>query len=173
MDRAIRRSGLLAIVLALCCAATVRAPHLHLTTPWIALAPSRPHDDQTPIEEWALSNGLPGEHAAGSTQYVQLSTLRLEEGGLGGFIGQRIAWMTGAREIRKLSYAKIDECLRAAWLFTFDEDYQGAPRSYELVFFAEGETLYQVDYSRPLDQALNADAHAAIVDLCNYRAAKP
>lgn len=173
MNRAMRCVGFLALVLALCCAAAPRSPHLMLAPPWQSLTPPPAQGDVTPIEEWGLSNGLPGPQPTDVTQYVQLSTMPGGEGGLGGFVADRITWRNGAHDITKLTYAKIDECLRPAWLFTLDEPDQGVRRSYEEVVFAVGQVIYEARYSRPAVQGENAAAHAAILDLCNYRTPKP
>lgn len=160
-------------MLALCCAGAPLSPHLKLAAPWQSLTPPPGQGDVTPVEEWALSNGLPGAQTPGVTQYVQLATSPGGEGGLGGFVADRISWMNSSHDVTKLTYMKIDECPRPAWLFTLDGSYEGTQRTYEEAMFAVGQTLYEARYSRPTGQDENAAAHAAILDLCNFRSVKP
>lgn len=160
----------LPLLLALCCGAAAGPPALALHSPWVIVDTPLGEDGERPVAEWVLPDGMPDPQPR-DLQYLEVWTKDLDPGGLGGYVAQRVATFD-PKYVKNLHYAPIETCLRPAWLFTFDDSFTGDTRTFEVVYFAVGETLYSAEYLRPVAQAEDAIAHAAIVDFCNTHGAK-
>lgn len=174
----VARSGLLALAFALCAAATPAppAPHLDLPPPWQATIDLPASPDFTYVAQWVLPNGLP-DPPANALQYVSILKKPLDEGGLGGYVADAVASLTGSHQTSDAQYSQIESCVRPAWIVTFDATVDGSARAFEQVYMTYRSTLYEAEYNRPAGQAVESAAHAALLAFCGsvpaHRSANP
>jgi len=165
-----RRTVAAALILALCCAATPPpavppAPHVDLPSPWQTTIGLPPSTDFTYVSQWVLPNGRP-DPPASALQYVSVLKKPLDEGGLGGYVADAVASLTGSRQATDATYAQIESCVRPAWIVSFNATVNGSPRAFEEVYMTFRSMLYEAEYNRPAAQAVEPAAHAALLAFC-------
>ena len=157
--------GAVALAVALATATPAPAPHLTLPSPWQTVDGLPPATDFTYLEQWVLPNGQM-EPSPSVLQYVSLKSQPLDEGGLGGYVADAVASLTASHQATNAKYVQIDTCARPAWLVTFNATVNGSPRAFEEVYLAFRSTLYEAEYNRPSDQAVEPTAHTALMAFC-------
>jgi len=141
------------------------APHLDLPSPWQTTVGLPPSTDFTYVVQYVLPNGDPGAPAS-ALQYVSIQTKPLDEGGLGGYVADAVASLNDSHQATDAKYARVESCVRPAWIVTFNATVHDSPRAFEEVYMTFRSALYLAEYNRPAGQAVEPTAHAALLAFC-------